>query len=336
MPEARPAWLPSTTLRNQLQALVSLGLDARRLHAAVGPLPEDPAALVPQRSYLALWEDALAQYGDPALPTVLALAIPFGAFGALDYLVGSADTLGGCVESARLHFAMVASDVWLDVHALDAGVRSVQVRGLPDLPPAIFEFTLASILGRLRHLGGDAFAPLHVGLPVPRPAHDPRRDSAYGKALVYGYPCAEIVMSAQTWESPCADADPYLHATLRQLAQQLQVHKPADSPLESALRMRLRGALAKGQADAGQMARLLGVSERTLQRRLTEIDRSYTQVVEDFRREESARLLSDRSLHLVEVAARLGYAEQTSFTRAFKRWHRTTPGSWRAGQHRGH
>jgi AraC-like DNA-binding protein len=173
---------------------------------------------------------------------------------------------------------------------------------------------------------------VRVGLQVARPRRDPVRERVYGTVLTYDYPCVELAISAAAWTSPCATADPYLHATLEQLAQQMQVRKPADSALESALRMRLRGALAQGHADANRMARLLGVSERTLQRRLTEIDRSYTQIVEDFRREESARLLSDRTLHLVEVASRLGYSQQTSFTRAFKRWHRTTPRLWRAAR----
>ncbi|SFM64550.1 AraC family transcriptional regulator [Variovorax sp. OV329] len=327
----RPAWLPAATVRNQLQGLATLGLDMGRLRVAVGPIPEGADALVPQQTYLTLWREAQDMFGDEALPTALAMAIPFGAFGALDYLVGSAETLGGGVESARLHFAMVASDVWLDLHHLEDGTHVVQVRGLADLTVVPLEFTLASIFGRLRHLSGGRFTPLRVGLPLARPLHDPIRERIYGTSIRYHYPCAEIAISADDWDSACIGADPYLHSTLNQLAKQLQAHRPADSALESAVRMRLRGALAQGQADVDQMARLLGVSERTLQRRLSEIDRSYTQIVEDYRREESARLLSDRSLHLTEVASRLGYAEQTSFTRAFRRWYQTTPANWRLG-----
>jgi AraC-like DNA-binding protein len=313
-----------------MQGLATLGLDMPRLRAAVGPIPDGAEALVPQLAYLTMWREALALFGDEALPTALAMSIPFGAFGALDYLIGSADTIGGCIESAQLHFAMVSNDAWLDLHLLDDGTRTMQVRALPDVPVAALEFTLACIFNRMLHVNGGRFEPLRVGLPAARPARDAVREAVYGHALQYGYPCAEIAFSPNTWASACTTADPYLHATLKHVAQQMQLHKPADSALESALRMRLRGALAQGRADANRMAGLLGVSERTLQRRLTEIDRSYTQIVEDFRREESARLLSDRTLHLVEVASRLGYSEQTSFTRAFKRWHRTTPSTWRA------
>jgi AraC-like DNA-binding protein len=77
---------------------------------------------------------------------------------------------------------------------------------------------------------------------------------------------------------------------------------------------------------------LLGVSERTLQPRLGEQGRRFSEVVEDFRREEAARQLNTPGVHLVEIASRLGYAEQTSSTRAFRRWAGTTPARWRAGQ----
>jgi len=114
------------------------------------------------------------------------------------------------------------------------------------------------------------------------------------------------------------------------VAAQLELTQPNDTGLESALRARLRGSLSQGQATPHRMATLLGVSERTLQRRLAEHGRSFTDVLEEFRREESARLLCDRRLALTEIATRLGYAEQTSFTRAFRRWTGSTPGAWRA------
>jgi AraC-like DNA-binding protein len=151
--------------------------------------------------------------------------------------------------------------------------------------------------------------------------------------LPHGHPRAEMLIDGDSWHMPTRSADPFLHATLKALAAQLQLTQPGDSTLERALRVRLRDALAQGRADAPRMAVLLGVSERTLQRRLTELGRSFSDVVEDFRREEAARLLATPGLHLVEVAGRLGYAEQTSFTRAFRRWTGTTPGAWRAGRH---
>jgi AraC-like DNA-binding protein len=141
-----------------------------------------------------------------------------------------------------------------------------------------------------------------------------------------------MIIDPDSWRMPVRSADTFLHATLEAMTGQLHLTRPDGSPLERALRARLRDALAQGSADAQRLALLLGVSERTLQRRLGELGRRFSEVVEDFRREEAARLLNTPGVHLVEIASRLGYAEQTSFTRAFRRWTGTTPARWRAGQ----
>jgi AraC-like DNA-binding protein len=225
---------------------------------------------------------------------------------------------------------MVASDVWLELAALENETRLLGVRGIEGLSPVALEFTTACIVKLLRCVSDGQFEPVRVGLPIARPPADPVRARIYGAALVYDHPSADVVIGRDTWLRQVTSADPYLHATLKRVAAQLELTQPHDTGLESALRARLRGSLSQGQATPSRMATLLGVSERTLQRRLAEDGRSFTEVLEEFRREESARLLCDRRLALTEIATRLGYAEQTSFTRAFRRWTGRTPGAWRA------
>ena len=331
MPEPR-AWLPALTLRLQLQGLATLGLDVQRVHARLGPLPQAPDALVPVQAYLDMWDEAERLYGQPGLPSALAYAIPFGAFGALDYLAGSAATVAGLCESAMLHFAMVSIDTALEIDLLDDGAHALRVRALGPLPDQALEFTLAALFSRLRYVSGGSFRPQLLGLPMAQPANDGVRTRLFGLVPVYQHPCAEMLIDAATWQLPTQSADAFLHGTLKAMAAQLQLAQAGDSTLERALRVRLRDALAQGRADAARMAELLGVSERTLQRRLADIGHSFSDVVEAFRREEAGRLLATPGLHLVEVASRLGYSEQTSFTRAFRRWTGVTPGAWRAGK----
>jgi len=326
-----PTWLPVQTLHLQLQGLHALGLDSQRVRARLGPLPDAPDALVSVQCYLDFWDEAQTLFGLPGLPTALAMAIPFGAFGALDYLVGSADTVAGCCESALLHFAMVAKDVRLELDPLGNGDHALRVRGRGQqpVPAAAQEFTLAGVFNRFNYVCAGNFKPRLLGLPVPSPGADAVRTRLFGMAPTYGYPFAEMVIGAETWNATARSADPFLHATLKRMAEQLHISEPDDSPLEQALRARLRSALAQGRADPARLASLLGISERTLQRRLSEQGLSYTDVVEDFQHEEAQRLLRQLDLPLVEVASRLGYAEQTSFTRAFRRWTGSTPGAWR-------
>ncbi len=76
------------------------------------------------------------------------------------------------------------------------------------------------------------------------------------------------------------------------------------------------------------VARALGVSPRTLRRRLTESGTSYQALFDEVRAERAAVLLTRRALPVEQVADRLGFAEAASFIHAFRRWYGTTPSSY--------
>jgi AraC-like DNA-binding protein len=82
------------------------------------------------------------------------------------------------------------------------------------------------------------------------------------------------------------------------------------------------------------VAKELGMSSRTLQRRITEDGTSFRQLVSDARRELARHYLLQPSLELVETACLLGYEDPNSFFRAFREWEGMTPGEWKAA-HRG-
>ncbi|MEO8524992.1 MAG: helix-turn-helix domain-containing protein [Caldimonas sp.] len=327
-----PELVPVLPLLRQIEALAHLGLDVAALRSRLGELPQDPGALVPAHKYAQMWQDASSMYVLPGLPTALGMAIPFGAFGALDYLAGSSGTVAAACESVVLHMAMVAVDVAVAIEPMGDGAYALEVRGIGTMPAQAVEFTLASVAGRLRYLTRQAFQPRWVGLPCERPAQDPVRARLWGVPLRYAQPGASLCIDAATWALAIHGADPYLHATLQGVAAHLHLAPGPIDTLELALRARLRDALAQGQASAQRLARLLGVSERTLQRRLQDVGRSFSDVVEDFRQEEAVRLMQDSRLPLVHIADRLGYAEQSSFTRAFRRWTGETPAAWRAAR----
>jgi len=324
-------FLPAIALLAQLKGLAILGLDMECIHNRVGPVPETPDGLVTQQQYLSMWSEAHRLYGSSVLPSALAMAIPFGAFGVLDYLVGSAASVAGCCESAVLYYRMVASDVWLEVDVLEDGSRLIRVRSDVELPRYVFEFTVVAIYARLRFVTANRFTAVHISLPIAKPSSRElaARETLLQTKINYDFPFAELLIDSKNWKLSSSKADPFLHNALTQIASQQTAVGSNGTSLEQALRPRLRAALSDGQADIDRMAALIGVSVRTLQRRLKDDGRGFADVVEDFRREEATRLLSDPTLHLVEITSRLGYSEQTSFTRAFRRWTNTTPGEWR-------
>lgn len=93
----------------------------------------------------------------------------------------------------------------------------------------------------------------------------------------------------------------------------------------------LKRCLASGRPEVAHVARELGMSERTLQRRIAGEATTFRDLISDARRELSEQLLGDPALQIDEVTYLLGYQDTTSFYRAFREWAGISPGVWRAG-----
>nr|WP_222532665.1 AraC family transcriptional regulator [Azospirillum sp. 412522] len=91
----------------------------------------------------------------------------------------------------------------------------------------------------------------------------------------------------------------------------------------------LKRSLASGRPDLADVACDLGMSERTLQRRITDEGASFRELLAEARQELGRLLLSDPSTDIDEVACLLGYQDTSSFYRAFREWEGMTPSQWR-------
>ena len=165
-------------------------------------------------------------------------------------------------------------------------------------------------------------------LPFPEPEHAALYRELFHAPVRFGCPQAAVVVPA-TWlsiESPFAD-----HALYRGALQ--QVHRGARLLQgDQLLAARVEQLLARRGARLGlsNAARLLGVSERTLNRRLADQGTSFQTLVNHSLRARALALLQDRELSVAEVAYTLGYGDAANFSRAFRRWFGQPPGSYRA------
>ena len=103
----------------------------------------------------------------------------------------------------------------------------------------------------------------------------------------------------------------------------------ARSSIKEQVKVVLKRSLASGRPELSDVARDLGLSERTLQRRITEDGTSFRDVLIEARQELGRQLLSDPSAEIDEVACLLGYQDASSFYRAFRYWEGVTPSRWR-------
>jgi len=322
--------VPAASARAMLAGFAALGLDAGALRSAAGIGEAElavPDGVLPGESFPKLWQEAFRRAPREELPTEVGLAIPFGAFGALDYLAGSSPTVEAAFHSLRSHFRQVAR-IGLEIErtAASADVRLVNPESFPGLPISD-EMTLAIFIGRFRGDAGAPFCPSSVRLTRSSPRAPTRHEALLGAPVTFGCSVSGMEIPLAAWTAPMRRADPVLQDTLRQLASRLELGSAGDD-LEMALRARMRTLLPEGKADAASIARTVGLSERTLNRRLQEIGKSYREVLDAFREAEAERLLATGKAELSDVAFRLGFSDQTAWNRAFKRWKGMSPTEW--------
>ena len=95
------------------------------------------------------------------------------------------------------------------------------------------------------------------------------------------------------------------------------------------VRSKLADRLPDGQLDEAEIAAMLNLSRRSLQRRLGEQGMTFTQLQEQTRRELALQYVRDPRYSFGEIAYLVGFSEPGNFSRAFRRWHGVSPSQYR-------
>jgi AraC-like DNA-binding protein len=330
-----PTMVSAAVARALLQGLAALGFDAAALQRAAR-IPDDALdrfdALVDSEALEGLLALAMARGGREELPTEVGLAVPYGAFGALDYLAGTAaDVASGCEALAR-HFRQILTLFILEVGD-DADGGFLRILWADALPARHVsdEFTLAVVVAHFRAGVDDGFGVRAVRLTRSPPARPTHHAELFGAPVTFGCAVSALEIPRETWVKPLRRSDPVLQRTLRELAVPLVLPGAEERNLVVASRRALSRLLPGGACDPKAVARTLGLSARSLQRRLQEAGTSFSELLDRYREAEAERLLTN-GVSLSEVAIRLGFSDQASWNRAFRRWKGMPPRAWLASR----
>jgi AraC-like DNA-binding protein len=152
-----------------------------------------------------------------------------------------------------------------------------------------------------------------------------------GRPAVFGADADEIAFEKAAKDMPLVSADRYLNELLTTYCEEaLARRRTGRGTLRSEVENAVVPLLPHGTARADQIARKLGMSQRTLARRLASERLSFAGVLDDLRSDLAKRYLDDAHLTVSQIAWLLGYQEASAFTHAFKRWTGKTPREMRA------
>ena len=195
-------------------------------------------------------------------------------------------------------------------------------------PPLLLDAVFASTLELGRRGTGQPLHPLRVELKR-NPAHRDIHEAHYGCRVKFKAPRNAIVFRTTDLDRPFISYNAELLAMLGPQLERELAERKAEQTVAGRVKWILLRLLGGHRPDLREVAKDLGMSVRTLQRRITVEGSSFRQLVSDARRELAKHYLLDPSLELAETACLLGYEDPNSFFRAFREWEGATPSEWR-------
>jgi AraC-like DNA-binding protein len=151
-----------------------------------------------------------------------------------------------------------------------------------------------------------------------------------GTEVSFGAERDEFALNLDARELPLIHSDPYLNDLLVKYCEAALADRRGDiSNLRTRVENAISSVLPHGKVLVEDIARSLGMSERTLARKLLDEGLNFTEILQNLRRDLAVRYLKDRKLHISKIAWLLGFREVSAFTHAYKRWTGKTPSQMR-------
>ena len=314
--------------RAMVEACDRLGVDTEALLRTAGiqrQTLEDPDARLPNRVASALWAKAYELTGDPVLSLHVAEACPLGAYKVIDYMASSARTVGEAFRYAARYFKLINTAVRLPIDESGDLVTFDVVGESGPLSRAYAEFCLAVFVLHVRAATGVPFELRRVTFAHRLPPDVSEHERVFGCPVRFEAEHNRLYLDRTAWETPTRGAHSGVLGVLIEHADLLLSRLPRAPDLIERTRRAIGERLRGGDPSLESVARELGMSERSLQRHLRELGYTFAALADEVR-EVTARLyLEQPDMALAEVGYLLGFADQSTFNRAFKRWTGFTP-----------
>jgi AraC-like DNA-binding protein len=285
-------------------------------------LVADDDARISPAQFCVAWAELGRVAGNPWIALDLATAIPTGAFGIVEYVCRAAPTLGEALRQWVRYLNLLddAVEVGLAIDEDRAYLRIVRDSEAP--VPASHELCFALVVKRAKEL---VAAPLRIAAVEFAHSGEPAPYRAWFDAPVtFGATTTQLVLPRAALGASLATSDPSLLAILTRAADDVERRSTTDPLVTASVKRVLRDALRTDDGNVEHVAKQLGLTTRSLQRRLKDETTSFQIVREAVRRELATRYLDD-GLSIAEISFLLGFSEPSAFFRAFKRWTGLTP-----------
>lgn len=299
------------------------GLRPGRLH--------DPQARMSQAQKIAVFGNAHRLSRRPDLGLRAGARQRLSDFGVYGYALASSPTFGDAVALGVRHVKLLGPVIEkrFRVQGDTAVFEGRDMQALGELLPLVTEYWFASVL-RLATCVLEAPVPSRLlRLPYARPAHAAAYEKMFDCPVQFDAGVLEWHFDAAVLDAPCPNANPITAQLCAQMCERLMRSLPDETELERSIRTACFNSCGDFPA-LDDMARTLGLSARTLQRRLTAQGRHYQELVDEVRTALASEYLTRTTMSVEEVGQRVGFSEASNFRKAFRKWTGQAPAAFRS------
>jgi len=244
------------------------------------------------------------------------------AHGAIATAMVAAPTVGDAIEVLRRYGHVRAPFFRMHIKPKrDVVTLEYEVTVALDEPQwrPMIEIALVAVRSLVQASLGTAPAEVQFHFAAPKPPYDAQVRKALGAHVYYDAPINKVILPKVWMEIPSTGADSALYSNA--ITELQTALARLDDPLDVRAQVeRLLQTMPDRRLGAEDVASALGISRRTLARRLQEADVKFRDLLDDELKRRANKLLHSSKLSRSEIAERLGYNDPTSFSRACRRW----------------
>jgi AraC-like DNA-binding protein len=283
---------------------------------------DDPEHRISARSQIAFLETIAKELNDDFLGLTLAKEFDCRDLGLLYYVMSSSDTLGDALRRVA-RYSRITNEalVFQYREARDPALHLTYSGVQRHADRQQVEFCIVAVVRMARLLTNRRLIPQHVSMIHIRSKGASAFARFLGKDIEFGSDVDEIIFPAGSAKWPLVDADRRLNKILLKVCDEtLSARKSNVSALRVTVENIVAPLLPHGHARADVVAKKLGMSERTLSRRLAEEGVTFPEILQELKVNLARRYLEEEPLPISKIAWLLGFQEVSSFSHACRRW----------------
>lgn len=281
----------------------------------------DPDTRVEVRKQIKFLDVVAEVTGDELLGFHLSQNFDLRKIGLLYYVFASSDRLDEALQRAARYSSIVNEGVRLTLREKNEIRVIVEYSGVARHSDRHqMEFWIATLIRACRQIASRRLAADRISF-AHRGTVSPELSAFFGSEIKFGAGVDEAVFSPSIRDIAIPSNDPYLNALLLRYCE-LALKK--QRARQSSFGLNVENAIAllmpHGKAHISEVARKLGMGQRTLARRLASEGLTFSGVLQRLRCDLAKRHLTDDDLSISKIAWLLGYQDVSAFTNAFRRW----------------